>query len=346
MKKLITLLLAAALLLAAPITAAAEEAPAADPAPTVDPNLVTDDYTFSGGNEWGSFNCHVPVINLPGDGIALVNKAIWNDVYASVLGEYGAMNAVEEGYTPMPSLVDYTWAVNGDVLSLIVFRSYEETYMRYDVYNVSLTQGRHITNDELLSVLGVTDSFYDRVRTVMSNAFEEGSVWAPEDEMKASQRAFNNSDENIHAVRPYLDANGDLCIIGRVAALAGAGEYAHELTVMSRDELPVQSVSTAGLPAETPLEDRLMYFMQNSDTTVYTRDYLEGFDSQMCTYALNGIYARAGRIFENDELYAYYCQFSWYQPEIPADQFSDTLLSDCQRQNIDLILAYKTEMGF
>lgn len=341
MKKLVCILLAAAVLLGAGVSALADGA-AADYA-----GLVTDAYASQYGDEWGSYGFAVPRINWDGDGIQAVNDAIWSELYEGLLrGESGALTAIEGGWSPEPYQMSYAWAVNGDVLSLRTVSSYSDDYNVYGVYNVSLSVGRRICDSELLSVLGIgQDDFYAQAGTVLSDTFEQQCGAFPEDDFKAQQRADNNSDANVRAVQPYLDENGDLCMIGTVYTLAGAGQYAQPLTVLGRDQLP-QTVSSAGLPQEQPADERLTYFLEHCDSEYLTRADIEGFDAKMCEYARNGVYARAGRKFLSTELQEYFSQFDWYNPTIEAGQFADSMLSSVQQANVALVLNYETEKGY
>ena len=341
MKKLISLFLAAALLLTAPAAALAEQAPDYT-------DLVTDAFSYAFDDEWSTYDYHVPKINRDEAGIQAVNADIWAKYYEDELwGEYGALTALEQGYSSEPYSISYQWAVNGDLLSLVVASHFDADYNSYVIYNVSLSVGRRITDGELLDVLGISrEDFAAQAGQVLADTFEEQCSFFPEDEFKAEQRAANNSAANAQAVKPYLDENGQLCVIGTVYALAGAGQYDQPLTVLGPEQIPAGTVSTAGLPAEAPEDDRLAYFLENCDTVRFTRQDIEGFDEQMCEYARNGVYARAGRKFLSPELQEYFSQFSWYDPTIEAADFSDNMLNSIQTANVALVLAYEQEHGY
>lgn len=254
MKKLVSILLAAVLVLTGP--AALAEAPpepekASAPAPSFDVT-VTDAFFYESGD---GLTFRVPKIEYAGAGVQAVNDAIWADLYDDQLySEYGAMTAIGEGWSPEPYHVDYKWSLNGDVLSLLTMSSYSNDYMVYGVYNVSLSVGRQITDEELLSALGLDeDRFLLFARTALIQEFETQFGSFPDDEFKEAQRQSNQSEDNARLVRPYLDEAGDLCGVGRVYSLAGAGEYAHELTLLDRDD-GATAVSTADLPAEAPAD--------------------------------------------------------------------------------------------
>lgn len=93
-------------------------------------------------------------------------------------------------------------------------------------------------------------------------------------------------------------------------------------------------------------EDKLLYFIENSDREVFTAEYLESFDANMCRLARNGIYARLGRKFKDASIMEYFGQFDWYNPTIEPERFSDSLLNSYQVANRDLIVAYEAQKGY
>lgn len=56
------------------------------------------------------------------------------------------------------------------------------------------------------------------------------------------------------------------------------------------------------------------FIFPDSDRRIISPDELLGMDSETIRLARNEIYARKGRFMKDDQLRAYFSQFSWYQP--------------------------------
>lgn len=93
-------------------------------------------------------------------------------------------------------------------------------------------------------------------------------------------------------------------------------------------------------------DDAVQYFILNCDTIYFTEDDLDGWDEDMCRKARNGIYARHGRLFDDEELQAYFDSCSWYEGSIDPDDFDESVFNDCETANRDLIVTYEEEMGY
>lgn len=88
------------------------------------------------------------------------------------------------------------------------------------------------------------------------------------------------------------------------------------------------------------------YVLPDSSTRYLSKSDLYGLSAEQCRIARNEIYARHGRIFQDEGLQAYFSQFSWYQPSIPADAFQESMLNAYEIANRDLIVEYETEQGY
>jgi len=88
------------------------------------------------------------------------------------------------------------------------------------------------------------------------------------------------------------------------------------------------------------------FILPDSSTRVLDKSELAGFSAEQCRLARNEIYAKHGRMFDDTGLQNYFNSRSWYHGTIPADRFSDTMLSDIEIQNRNLIIAYEKEMGY
>lgn len=316
------------------------------PVPTPVP-LVSDAFYYQYTGSMGPREYHIPEVNGSGGDFADLNADIWADMYDGLLIENKVLQSALEGY-PSVTEMTYTWAVNGDILSICISApELEIEIYDYYVYNASLSAGRRITDEELLDSLGMDRaSFNVLARAALTQTFNEAwGFW--DDEFSATQLAKTRAEDNLALCQPYLDETGALCLVGRLYSLAGAEYYSTQLTVLTADQFAywpdiVQALSATNETAD----DRLIYFIEHSDSEYFSREDLEGFDEQMCNYARNGVYARSGRKFQDQTLQNYFYQFSWYDPAVEPSQFTDSMLNDYQIKNIALVLAYEQDHGY
>lgn len=83
------------------------------------------------------------------------------------------------------------------------------------------------------------------------------------------------------------------------------------------------------------------FIFADSDRRYLTVEDLQGMDAQTLRYARNEIYARYGRRFKDQELQNYFDSKSWYVGLIAPEDFKESTLSDIERKNAELILAYE-----
>ena len=81
--------------------------------------------------------------------------------------------------------------------------------------------------------------------------------------------------------------------------------------------------------------------MPDSSSRLLSESELEGRSAREIRLMVNEIYARNGYIFNNQEYAEYFSQFSWYHPSVPASDFSEDMLNDVERQNINMISSYE-----
>lgn len=87
--------------------------------------------------------------------------------------------------------------------------------------------------------------------------------------------------------------------------------------------------------------DSTEYILPDSSTKYYTIDDVNWLRSDEIRLAINEIYAKHGRMFKSEDLQNYFNSKSWYNPSIPADQFNDSMLNDCERHNIEVLQTIK-----
>ncbi|MCR5272889.1 MAG: YARHG domain-containing protein [Lachnospiraceae bacterium] len=110
------------------------------------------------------------------------------------------------------------------------------------------------------------------------------------------------------------------------------------------------NIDESAVPAEgsktSASTDDADYILPNSSTELISEADLEGFDAEQCKIARNEIYARHGRKFKDEELQAYFDSKDWYEGTIEADDFEESMLSDIEIKNKDVIVSYEEENGF
>lgn len=184
--------------------------------------LVSDAYSYTGTINSYELDHHIPQINLDFAAIQELNSNIYGQLYPDI------SDPAHSSWTH----VTYDWAQNGNVLSLWI-ELYDEIsfYHSYFVYNIDITTGESISNESLVQRYGWSQTEYQKkAREALGSRYldnffshlEEGTV--PSDYF---YEQFNKtvSDDNINRIRPYLDSNGHLCIVGAVYSLAAADYY-------------------------------------------------------------------------------------------------------------------------
>ena len=79
------------------------------------------------------------------------------------------------------------------------------------------------------------------------------------------------------------------------------------------------------------------YVLPQSNSRLLGKSDISGLSLQEINYAKNEIYARHGRLFKSDELQTYFNSKSWYNGTISPDSFSESLLSDVEKKNVEYL---------
>ncbi len=93
-------------------------------------------------------------------------------------------------------------------------------------------------------------------------------------------------------------------------------------------------------------DDSYDYILPGSDKSYLTMSDLEGMTAEECRLARNELYARHGRIFQDEELQQYFESFDWYHPSIQPDDFQESMLNAYETANRDLIVEYEENQGY
>lgn len=192
-------------------------------------------------------NYHIPKINISGSVVEQINEEIYNSLYPEI--EAALLDVNEYGYPYSSEGISYRWAVNGDVLSLIILNSVSPDFggmHKYMVYNISISTGNIVLNEDIFSIVGLSeDEFYEKAKQVLGSCY--WSNWEIDNENFEYQSfvdRFNEqlektiSDENIKQAFLYINEYGQLCMVAPIYSLADADYYWHDLNMIEFELLP------------------------------------------------------------------------------------------------------------
>ena len=173
-----------------------EDIPGEDPVTDV---YSYEDLYFDGYNNT-DIMYKIPGINFSGAEIQKINSEIYDTLYHGIVEEeFANMSA---GVSVICYEITYDWAVNGNILSLWITCNYDWEWTDYYVYNVDIKTEKEVSDADLIQSHGMSPEQYnDQVR-------------------KASV-----SPENAAQAKPFINENGELCIIGYMDSTAGADGY-------------------------------------------------------------------------------------------------------------------------
>lgn len=97
----------------------------------------------------------------------------------------------------------------------------------------------------------------------------------------------------------------------------------------------VETESASETITDNPYMDSILLW--KSYYSELTGDDLAGLSKDELRLARNEIYAAHGRIFTSQDLIDYFNSKPWYQGTVPTDQFSESVLTEIQKQNVSII---------
>ena len=107
-------------------------------------------------------------------------------------------------------------------------------------------------------------------------------------------------------------------------------------------EIEKKNIQTIkALESGTPINTDTGYIFSNSSEVYLTDADVKGLSNYDLMIARNEIYARHGYIFNDAELAQYFSSKSWYSPRIKSDDFSEDMLNEVEKKNIQLIGSYE-----
>lgn len=323
-----------------PETPEEPDTPAVPDGPLVSDAFYDDTHLTSYGG--GVFA--IPQINLEGSEIRAINDEIYQELYTNLAA--GLLREWRDG----SESVTYTWAENGDTLSLLIkVRPVDWEWTDYYVYNISISEARELTKDEVIDRSNVTN-YYKTARQAL-----EAKFWGNFDYYDWSDASrdmidfFNEqldktrANSNIENAQPYFNRKGELCITADIYSLAGAEYYTNEVNL---EDFHYED-RYAGY-AEVAVSDD-DYIIPDSDTRKISESELYGLSEHESWLALNEIYARHGRLFARQEFADYFESKPWYNGYIDGTVFdanANSYLNSTEQANIATIVEYQKKMGW
>lgn len=109
---------------------------------------------------------------------------------------------------------------------------------------------------------------------------------------------------------------------------------------MSDNQIVTVYISRGELPVSTD------YILPYSDIEYISDSELVGMDKRTLELALNEIYARHGRKFNDSSIQSYFNEKSWYDGFIEPEDFSDSVFNKYETKNIATIDSYMKKKGY
>lgn len=211
--------------------------------------LVSDAFSDYGILNNGRVNNYrIPKINIAGETAEQTNKTIYNDLY------YGVYEKIENKQGDcFPSGITYIWAQNHDIVSILV-EWQPENYTghvptEYVIYNASTVTGKLLSLEDVIQAYGLTtEEFHHLAKDKMEQCYVKyngtrDNCLCGDIEYYDQCKQETICDENVGNVRPFIDVNGDLCIIAWIGntAVGGKGQELVNLTGESEPQAPAFS---------------------------------------------------------------------------------------------------------
>lgn len=275
-------------------------------------NLVTDAYAAEITGEYGDCLFSIPQINIAGGAIEAINKEIWDKLYVGVVEEIRANLSYAGG-----EYIKYEWVINGDILSLwIESHPVGWAWWDYYVYNVAISTGTPLSNEEVISSAGLTtEEYYEKAKQVLGSQYwsnwerDNDNFYDPNFVEWFNQSLRNTiSDENIRISTPCFNSDGQLCIVAPVYSMAGADYYWHILNMEDFVLLPYYAEDAVLLTHSINISEDKAY-----EIACDYWNYSPGSVSEETGFELFLVYDGLTEKYDGNHYYSFRLQ--WWVPE-------------------------------
>lgn len=228
-------------------------------------------------------------------------------------------------------------------------------YEAYDVANhkaVAMTAVDSNFNDSVWTP-GRTEKMKVVEETAEQNVGEDISVVLPTDFVNQICGEYYSIEEEYLDIRPKgstielwinQSAWGEVTSMVDEITFAGQKNDGTKFEMICSDGMI--NINTADrefsfMPLDYEPEVRVEYILPNSDSDYLSEIVLYDLSANERRLARNEIYARHGRIFNDEELRNYFESKAWYTPTISAEDFTDDLLNDYELSNLQMMEEYE-----
>lgn len=187
------------------------------------------DYTDSLGNEF-RYSYRIPAINADTEDALRLNSLI-SEQLMSVVNE--ELSAMVDGVSLVTVNVDFSFYVNGGIVSLLCKADSPNDFYSYWVYNYDAESGREFTRSDFLAREGLTEEELVSLAISACEAkFIEAFGGFPQDSFYEEQYARTIDPAGYgEDLMLYYGENGALSIVAPIYSLAGASFYYQELAI-------------------------------------------------------------------------------------------------------------------
>ena len=188
--------------------------------------------------------------------------------------------------------------------------------------------------DTILSSSGSEDKSEDPDEDEEEDTEETGDSGEEEQEPEELEASTENDgeDDRRDASAAYGNELPDLTQDGEDM---GQNSYSDPTTAAAMETMPATMAGAGGAYGQSmPMED---YILPDSSIRPLTSADLAGLTKDQLRIARNEIYARHGRKFDSEDLSDYFNSKSWYRGTIAPADFRDSMLSQVEKDNLQVI---------
>lgn len=179
--------------------------------------------------------------------------------------------------------------------------------------------------------------------------------------ISAADTEYNKDKERRQEIEDHMESDGsqkedtETDVEGKSEESTSDSETDKKKEVFDSEENTSSNEETSGeaedriyvIPGDEKSSNRYEKAKHLSYTTTvkYTIQNLSVLDSYGLKITRNEIYARHGRIFNDQELQEYFQRQNWYVPQTASNDFDDSCLNEVEKYNIQLISTYEQQVG-